>query len=603
MSRLKQNAILVALGCLLFGLSHVGLADTLPKPANEVFSISASRARFGELTLNWRIEPGNYLYRESLRATLDGRGVPLAVPPGKEKDDPNFGKVEVYYTGVEARVDASPGPSGHLTVTYQGCAERGICYPPLTKVVDIATLAVSDARPNFDAKSETDAIAATAVEYADAAQTTPSAPATTDMPSALLSGSVGWMLVGFLGFGLLLALTPCVFPMIPILSGMLARSGDQLSAARGCILSASYVLAMSSAYGGLGFAAGWSGQNLQAALQTPWALGLMSAVFVVLALSMFGLFDLQLPAGVAARMSGRHMRGGSVAGAAALGFSSALIVSPCVTPPLAAAMLYAAQTGEAGKGAAALFMLGLGMGLPLVAFGTFGGRVLPKSGRWLEQIKQVFGFVFLVVAASLIARLVPGPVELAVWGLVGLGTGVFLGGLDRISARSGWSERLGKTAGIAAIVYGAALIVGFAGGASDPMRPLGFLAGGPAGRIAQAATTVVSAAGFDRALAAQASEKSPVLVSFTAGWCTICKSNENVMDDPVVRTRLNRIAIVSVDVTDYDEDARTLMKRFSVVGPPTLFLLDTQGRELPGSRLTGAITADAIVRRLADAGA
>ena len=229
-----------------------------------------------------------------------------------------------------------------------------------------------------------------------------------------MSGSLASVLATFLGFGLLLTFTPCVLPMIPILSGMLARSGGQLSAGRGFALSTTYVLAMAAAYGLLGIAAAWSGQNLQAALQTPWALGAMSLLFVVLALSMFGLFELQLPSSWTSFVSGRTSgMGGSLPGAAALGFTSALIVGPCVTPPLAGALLYVSQSGDMTRGAAALFMLGLGMGLPLIVYGTVGAKALPKSGPWLVRVKQAFGVVFLGVAITMVSRIAPPQVSLS----------------------------------------------------------------------------------------------------------------------------------------------------------------------------------------------
>jgi thiol:disulfide interchange protein DsbD len=599
-NRTRNTAFcLLALVVLFFG--HAAFAEALPPPADKAFLVAASRADDGLLTLRWTIAPGNYLYRDSLKATLDGRDVPLATRTGDEKDDPNFGRVDVYHDEAEATVAGLPA-SGHLQIFYRGCAEQGICYPPLAKAIDLKTLAVSDVRQSRDSEARAESSAATS---GAAPVVTPSQPSGGEAGAAstYMNGGFGSMLAAFLGFGLLLALTPCVFPMIPILSGILASSGDRLSPTRGFALSLSYVLAMSAAYAVLGLAAGWSGQNLQAALQTPWALGLMAAIFTALALSMFGLFDLQLPTGPATRLAGGRVRGGGVAGAALLGFSSALIVGPCVTPPLAAAMLYAAQTGEAGKGAAALFTLGLGMGLPIVAVGTFGARLLPRSGPWLAQVKRVFGVIFVFVSASLVTRLLPGPAALALWGTVAIGVGVFIGGFDRLRAASGWDARLGKATGLAAAVYGATLIIGFAGGATDPMRPLAFLGSGTAPVTSSASRSeVTSLAALDRALASLAGNGRPVLVSFTARWCTVCKSNEKVLDEPSIRARLEHLPVIAADVSTYGEEAKALLARFSVAGPPTLFLLDAGGQEIPGSRLIGPITADDIARRLAGAG-
>jgi thiol:disulfide interchange protein DsbD len=527
------------------------------------------------VTLRWTIAPGNYSHRDSLKATLDGRDVPLATRTGDEKDDPNFGRVDVYHDEAEATVAGLPA-SGHLQIFYRGCAEQGICYPPLAKAIDLKTLAVSDVRQSRDSEARAESSATTS---GAAPVVTPSQPSAGEAGAAstYMNGGFGSMLAAFLGFGLLLALTPCVFPMIPILSGILASSGDRLSPTRGFALSLSYVLAMSAAYAVLGLAAGWSGQNLQAALQTPWALGLMAAIFAALALSMFDLFDLQLPAGRqrAGRRPGARRRR-CWRGLAGLQLGAHR--RPLRYAALAAAMLYAAQTGEAGKGAAALFTLGLGMGLPIVAVGTFGARLLPRSGPWLAQVKRVFGVIFVFVSASLVTRLLPGPAALALWGAVAIGVGVFIGGFDRLRAASGWDARLGKATGLAAAVYGATLIVGFAGGATDPMRPLAFLGSGTAPVTSDASRSeVTSLAALDRALASLAGNGRPVLVSFTARWCTVCKSNEKVLDEPSIRARLEHLPVIAADVSTYGE-AKALLARFSVAGPLTLFLLDAGAR-------------------------
>ncbi len=618
MRRLIPSAqVLAWLVALVAGSAWASLAMAQtraePPAAGAVFSVAATRGAGGDLTVIWTAAPGTYLYRDSLGARVDGHAAALALPPGTEKDDPNFGRVEVYHGYVDGTVRDAPA-RGRLVVTLQGCADEGICYPPLARAIDLATLAVSDVPADplstrAAAPAVGDAAGSAAAEVAPAAAPAAvpavapvAAPASEGSiwsdPAALLRGGLGPMLLAFLGFGVLLSLTPCVFPMIPILSGLLARSGEGLSARRGVALSASYVLAMALAYGLLGLVAGWSGANLQAALQTPWALGLAAAVFVALALSMFGLFELQVPPALAARLAGGHAGpGGSLVGAAVLGFGSALVVGPCVTPPLAAALLYAAGSGAALTGAAALFMLGLGMGLPLIAVGLFGARVLPKSGPWLARVKQVFGVVFLVVAVSLVTRLLPGPQTLALWGALALGLAVFLGGFDHLTAASGWRPRLGKAAGLVSAVYGVALVLGASGGAQDPLRPLAFLSSGAGPEVPTAELRVTSLEGLKEALKANAGDR-PALVTFTAAWCTVCKSNEAVMAEPAVRQQLAGVPIIAADITTYDAAAKALMDRYAVVGPPTVVLLDAAGREVPGSRITGPLTAEDITRRL-----
>jgi len=591
--------MIFALACLAMAMTGIARAQT-PLPVNKVFQFTVQRGGDNGLLLAWAIAPGTYLYRDKIVVTAGDKVLPVITPAGETKDDPNFGPTEIYHDQVKVRIEAGMVPAmGALRIAYQGCAEQGICYPPVTKAVDLATLAVTDVAAGLGGQGDGD----------EANPTGMAAPSAQDddaalQPSSAMKSGFAPILVAFLGFGLLLSLTPCVFPMIPILSGMLARSGERLSAGRGFVLSTAYVLAMALAYAVLGIIAAWSGQNLQVALQTPLALGLMAAVFVLLALSMFGLFELRLPSNWTARLSTRTRgRAGSIAGAAALGFGSALIVGPCVTPPLAAALLYAGQTGDGARGAAALFALGLGMGLPLIAFGTLGGRFLPKSGPWLARINQVFGVIFLGLAVTMITRVAPEALVLPLWAILALGAGVFLGAFDRLAVTSGWRPRLEKTAGLFMVIYGTALAVGFAGGATDPLRPLAFLARESAAPDAALPARVVnSQAAFDDALASATRQGRPVLVSFTADWCTVCKANERILADPVLAAPLSGVSIIKADVTVHGEESRKLMARFGVVGPPTMFLIDHGNDEIPGTRTIGAITAGDFASRLALAG-
>lgn len=573
-------ALILLLPFVLFPLA--AKAET-PAPADKVFALSASRE--GALRLAWTVAPGAYLYRDSLKASLHGRDLALTPPPGETKDDPNFGEVEVYHGAVALTVPDVP-PSGVLDVTYQGCAESGICYPPVRSQVDLASLVVTQ-RPRASPLD--------AADQPTPAQSTPKGGIDREADAVLSSGSLA-VVPAFVGFGLLLAFTPCVFPMIPILSGILVGAG-QRSIRRGFSLSIAYVLAMASAYGLAGLVAGWSGTNLQVLLQTPLVLGLSAAIFVALALAMFGLFELTLPSFIVTRIAGLPVRGGSLGGAALIGFGSALVIGPCVTPPLVAAMLYAIDTGNAVRGGTALFALGLGMGLPLVLAGTFGARFLPKAGPWLNGFRRLFGLIFLGVAVMLVARLLPPPAGLALWGAWGVIVATFLGAFDRLDSASPWNARLSKAIGLSAALYGAVLIVGAAGGSGDPLRPLAFVAGRETDQAV--AMRLTQPADFDRAFAAEASAGKPVFVLFTADWCTICKSNEIVLAEPGLRDRLARTPRISVDITAQTAEAEKLMARFRVIGPPALFLLDASGREIPGSRLIGAINAADLTTRLA----
>jgi thioredoxin:protein disulfide reductase len=571
--------------------ASIAAARDMP-PAAKVFSLNATRNQDQTLVLHFGVMAGNYLYRDRIAATFNDQNLPLTLPEGDKKDDANFGLVTVFHKGFETSLPGMP-KSGALSVKLQGCAEAGICYPPLTQSIDLATLSVTDTPPHtaFD-----DGAAFPPADFVPTA--TSGQPRAADVA---ITGNTITMLAGFLGFGLLLSFTPCVFPMIPILSAMLAQAGGRLTPARGFTLSTSYVLAMASAYGIVGLVAGWSGANLQATLQTSWALGLSAALFVVLALSMFGFYELQLPAGLGNRLS--KGRGGSLAGAALLGFGSALIVGPCVTPPLAAAMLYSIQTGDAARGAAALFVLGLGMGLPLIAVGTFGAKILPKSGPWLATVRQAFGVVFLAIAVMLATRLLPGPAALALWGAFAIGMSVFLGAFDRLEGGGVHSKRLLKTAGLVTALYGAVLVVGAAGGGEDPLKPLAFVAPMSVAKAVRTETRVTTLAALDQALETSVANDKPVLISFSADWCTTCKTNEKLMEEPRFQSRMAKVPTINIDVTAQGADQGKLMSRFAVVGPPALILMDPKGTEIPDARIVGPVTPNDIIRILSMAGA
>jgi len=409
------------------------------------------------------------------------------------------------------------------------------------------------------------------------------------------------LIISFLGFGLLLAFTPCVLPMVPILAGMLSRSREPLSAIRGFALSTTYAVAMALAYAGLGVVAAWSGQNLQIVLQTPYALVSMAAIYVALALSSFGLFELRIPVLTPNRVSNAPRTAlGSFVGAAILGFTSALIVGPCVTPPLAAALLYVGQTGDVARGAAALFALGLGMGLPLIVVGTFGSGILPRSGAWLLASRQLFGVLFLGVAAFLIGRIVPPALSLAIWAALLIGAGVFLGAFDSLRQRAGAVVRLRKASGILAVVYGATLLVGAAAGADDPLRPLAFANGGSNNQRVMPVTTINSPAALDEAIRDARDQGRVAMIDFAAEWCTACKTFErNVLADPDIQRKLHGVTIIRADVTAINTDTVELMRRYGVVGPPTLvFVSPRNSEEIKSARSVGETSVAEFGRKI-----
>lgn len=565
---------------VVMALAWPAVAQTLsssadaPLPASDAFELSVAQQADGSRILSWEIAEGYYLYRDQLAAkTEDGAAVPLETTSGTEMDDPTFGSVEVYFDTATAEMGPVSGP---VTVIWQGCQDGGICYPPEQETLTAGTSGTTPASPGGDI-------------------TLAEEPGVIE---GLQSRGGTWMvLAGFLGFGLLLAFTPCVFPMFPILAGILSGQGGDLTARRGAALSGVYVLAMASAFGLLGVAAAWSGQNLQVVLQSPAAIYVVAAIFVALALSMFGLYELKLPEAWTRRLSSAgSRRGGTLGGAATLGFTSALIVGPCVTAPLAGALLYIAGTGDILLGAGALFALGLGQGIPLLIAGTLGAQVLPRAGGWMDGVKRLFGFVFLGMAIWLIGRLVGGPVILALWAALLVGGGIFAGALDLMPNDAGPAKRGVKTAGILSMLAGALMAVGAALGGNDPLRPLASLQGdGSAAPAADAVTfdTVTGPDALDAALSAKPGV--PALVYVTADWCVTCRVIErNVWPDPGVQDALAGMKVIAADVSDFDETAQNMLDRLGAVGPPTMVFLDRNRAEMPGTRIVGDTLPGAV---------
>ena len=578
-------------------------------PPDQAFRFQAEAAENGGVRVTWSILAGHYLYRDRIQASVAGRPVRIDTMQGEPKDDPNFGPTEVYHQSTSATVASDVLPDkGTLIVTYQGCAENVICYPPISKAIDLSTLVVSDAADGAAAAPADD-------QHADLFQS-PEAPATEGVETesaALFGGGLISTLFAFLGFGILLSLTPCVFPMIPIMSGMLARTDGELSLSRSFVLSAAYVLAMALAYGFLGVFAAWSGENLQAVLQTPAAVLAMSLVFVALALSMFGLYELQLPQSWTARLAQTTGNKGSVGGAAALGFGSALIVGPCVTPPLAAALIYVGQTGEVLRGSLALFAMGLGMGLPLVAFGVLGAKVLPRSGPWLVLTKHIFGFVFLALAVWMLSRVLPVRLMAAAWGALFLGIGgYFL--LTWLRAKPRRSAHVAAAAlGALSVAYGGALTAGAGAAVYEPLQPLAALGlvTAPANATGSADglhlvtnefQIVTNEADLNSAIDTARKQGRTIMLDFSAEWCTECKLMErNVFSQEVVRSAFRNFVLVRADVTHYDRDSKDLMKRFGVVGPPTILFLSPEGREIQEARIVGDVGVSGFLNKLAKA--
>ena len=420
----------------------------------------------------------------------------------------------------------------------------------------------------------------------------------------LFEGNFVLVLGGFFVFGLLLTFTPCVLPMIPILSGIIAGEGKSLNRARALWLSLAYVLGMAVAYAAAGIAAAFSGSLLAAALQNAWVLGAFALIFVVLALSMFELYELRLPGFLHQRLDSAHrrLRGGRVASVAGMGMLSAVIVSPCVAAPLAGALLYISQTRDVALGGAALFAMALGMGVPLIAVGVSEGALLPKAGAWMESVRRFFGVLLLAVAIWVVSPVMPAGMSMLAWALLLIGSAIFLRALDSLPPNaSGWS-RLWKGAGVAMLVMGVALLVGVLSGSRDPLRPLaGFTQRGTSAAVMDAVpwVRVASLSELHEKLRAPG---RPVMLDFYADWCVSCKEMEAfTFSDPKVRAQLDGMLLLQADVTANSEADRALLKRFSLFGPPGIIFFDAQGREIRGLRVVGYQNAERFLKTLSAA--
>lgn len=579
------------------GPGNAGLLDGASEnpflPVDEAFRIQPGEIVVEDgataLKLRWDIADGYYLYRHRFEFTVtEPAGLSLGeveLPEGKHKIDEYFGEIQAYYHGVEARLPmlSAPIPDRiRVSVRYQGCADKGLCYPPQNREIDFELAATDDASLSFDESK---------------APTSQDRQPEQDRLAGLIGGGNWLSIIGqFYLLGLLLAFTPCVLPMVPILSGVIVGLDKQRSAGLAFMLSLSYVLAMAFAYALFGAIAGLFGHNLQAAMQAPAVLISFSALFVALSLSMFGVYKLQLPSSLQTRLSeiSSKQKGGTLIGAALMGFFAALIVGPCVAPPLAGALLYIGQTGDPVGGGMALFSMGLGMGTPLLALGTLEGRFLPKAGAWMTRINHLFGFLLLGVAVWLLSRIASPLLIMLMWGALTLGLGVYLGALSR-SERTGW-QQLEQTVGLLALVYGVLILVGASLGGTDPLRPLVHTkTGSQALHAGVQFNRIKSHADLQAALA---SSDKPVMLDFYADWCVACKDMESkVFTDPAVANLMSQMHLLQADVTANDASDQALMRRLGVIGPPTMIFYQN-GTEHTTSRLVGELTASDFAAHL-----
>jgi thiol:disulfide interchange protein DsbD len=560
----------------------------------EVFAIDGNAVEIG-----FKVVAGFYLYKDKIavRSLSDkAKAGRLDLPKGKLKVDEYFGEMEVYLEDVLAPLAiarATPEAMDlELELKYQGCAEGGLCYMPQTRVISVSL-------PEATAVSDLSALPANDAPVSEQARL-----------ANIITGSSIWVAAGlFFLAGLGLAFTPCVLPMVPILSGIIAGEGDDVTPMRGFTLALTYVMGMALVYTGAGIAAAAAGMQLQATFNQPWILILFSGLFVVLALGMFGAYELQMPSGIQSKMASisGNQKSGTMVGAFIMGALSALIVTACVAPALIAALTVMAQTGDMLRSGTALFAMSLGMGAPLLLVGAAQGKLLPKAGPWMVAVRNAFGFMMLGLAIWMLSRILPGTVTMMLWAVLIFMAGVFMGGLTTLTSESAATQKLGKGFGFLAIIYGVILLLGALTGGSNPLQPLASVNLGGGAMVAEEQhelpfQRVKTVDDLDRELAAAASAGKTAFLDFYADWCVSCKEMEayTFTDDAVQATLANTVWL-QADVTDNDEADQGLLNRFGVFGPPTIIFFGKDGQQRHGYEVVGYMEAGDFVEHLQQA--
>ena len=584
----RWMAALILLASTL-GRTAVAADDFLPP--EQAFKPSAELRDGGIVHLTWAIAPGYHLYRDRLVFDAPQVGVPV-LPDGVRKFDSNFNKEMETYAGqlaVDLPVKADAKAPFVLRVGYQGCADAGLCYPP----AEVA-FRVDPAAPGALKLATQEADPAPAPVHEDDSSLA---------QRTLQSGSAWRIGLAFLAFGLLLSFTPCVLPMVPILSSIIVGEGN-VSRGKGFILALAYSLGMALVYTALGVAAGLAGEGLAGALQKPWVLLTFGALLVVLALSMFDVYQLQLPSSLQSRLSSTsgRMSGGRFAGVFVMGALSALIVGPCVAGPLAGALLYISQTKNVWTGGWALFSMAAGMSVPLLLTGVSAGSLLPRAGAWMNHVKRVFGLLLLAVAIWMVTPVFPVTVAMLLWGAFAVLCAVFLRVFEPIAAGAGLGRYAGKTLGLVLLTGGLFELVGAASAGQDVLQPLAHLRGtavaaAPDGKQGKDMRfeRIRTLAELDQVLA---SSPTPVMLDFYADWCVSCKEMERfTFSEPKVEAQMKQVRLLQVDVTANNDEDRALMKKFGLFGPPGIILFK-QGKEVPASRVIGFMAPERFSEHL-----
>jgi len=595
--------------------SIFGGSSNQPLDVEQAFVLTGGQTASDRVDLVWQVADDYYLYQDRIEIEF-APGIDVLSREDSAtdtKDDPLFGEVQVFHKIAQVgltigRADQSVPASSSFKVTYQGCWEGGICYPPVTKelsLADVGLIKVGQIAATVAESAETPAGAQVDTSGASSTPATPLS-AQDQFVETLTKASLMSLLAIFFVAGLALSMTPCVFPMIPILSGIIAGQGHRVNTRRGLALSVVYVLAMAVTYTIAGVIAGLFGANLQVALQEPWVISIFSLIFVGLALSMFGFYDLQFPSAFQTWLTrgSDRQKGGTYAGVAVMGFLSALIVGPCMAAPLAGALIYIGQTGDPLLGGMALFVMSLGMGVPLILIGTSAAKVMPRAGVWMESVKAGFGVVLLLMAIWMLDRVVPTEVSMLLSALVLIVSSIYMGVFNtNYEGVQGWAKFF-RGLGVVLLVYGVALLLGLLSGGKSFIYPLqSFTGNGAGGAVASTSklnfATITTNAELDRMLAVAQRNGQPVMLDYYADWCVSCSELDYVtFADTQVQQALQSVQLIKVDVTANDAEAKQLTQRYEVLGPPTLQLINSAGEWRKDLTLIGVPAPQELLNNL-----
>ncbi len=566
--------------------------------ADKAFQFFVNAKDGTTLQLNWVIAEGYYLYREKIKLRLlNNNKVSLGayqIPHGTPKQDEAFGKVEIFHEQLKFDVallrKTMTSEAIILEVAFQGCADRGVCYPPMSKQISLQL-------PPVTQLSQFSNQSSSVVPLSEQNQ----------IAAALHQDTLWLTLLSFLGFGLLLSFTPCIFPMIPILSGIIVGQSKNISTTKAFFLSLSYVIASALTYTVFGVLAALFGRNLQVLFQQTWIIAFFSGIFIILSFSMFGFYHLELPKSLQAKLhnsSDKH-RDGSYLGAGIMGALSSLIVGPCVAAPLAGALIYIGQTGDAILGGSALFMMGLGMGFPLLIIGTSAGKLLPKAGHWLNSTKIIFGVIMLAMALWMLARILPASITMLLWAMLLIISAIYLNALEALPVQcNGW-YKLWKGLGIILLIYGILLLIGMSAGNTNPLKPLQGL-GSASTQVNHQGLKferISSLAELNSRIDQASSNNQWVMLDFYADWCISCKEMEAyTFTDPKVKEQLTNFVLLQVDVTKNSADDKTLLTHFNLVGPPAILFFGINKQEYLEHRVIGYQDSDTFLSTIRSLG-